>query len=154
MKNTGRKHMAGLMIDDRMPRVISAKTHGVIDYIHAATNIAAGFAFRKRSRKASNAAFMLGASVLANALMTDYPLGVFRLYSFKVHGILDYGVAATSAALPEVLRLRRTSAPAQYFYGQGAGETMIAGITNYDDERGSRRDVRRLQRNFGSRRAA
>jgi hypothetical protein len=142
------------MIDDRMPRVISAKTHGVIDYIHAATNIAAGFAFRKRSRKASNAAFMLGASVLANALMTDYPLGVFRLYSFKVHGILDYGVAATSAALPEALRLRRTSAPAQYFYGQGAGETMIAGITNYDDDRGSRRDVRRLQRDIGRGRAA
>jgi hypothetical protein len=134
------------MIDDRMPRVISAKTHGVIDYIHAATNILAGFAFRKRSRKASNAAFMLGGSILANALMTDYPLGVFRLYSFKVHGILDYGVAATSAALPEVLRLPRTSAPAQYFYGQGAGETMIAGITDYDDERGSRLDTRRLQR--------
>src|SRR3954470_5422983 len=140
--------MAGLTFDDKMPRVIDAKTHAVIDYIHAATNIAAGFAMRKRSRKASNAAFMLGASVLANALMTDYPLGVFRLYSFKVHGILDYAVAATSAALPEVLRLRRTSAPAPYFYGQGAGETMIAGITNYDDERGSRRDVRDLQTNF------
>jgi hypothetical protein len=140
------KRMAGLMIDDRMPRVISAKTHGIIDYIHAATNILAGVAFRKRSRRASNAAFLMGAGVLANALMTDYPLGVFRLYSFKVHGILDYGVAATSAALPEMLRLRRTSVPAQYFYGQGAGETVIAGISNYDDESGSRLDVRRLQR--------
>lgn len=140
--------MAGLMIDDRMPRVISAKTHGIIDYIHAATNILAGVAFRKRNRRASNAAFLMGAGVLANALMTDYPLGVFRLYSFKVHGILDYGVAATSAALPEMLRLRRTSAPAQYFYGQGAGETVIAGISNYDDESGSRLDVRRLQKDL------
>jgi hypothetical protein len=146
--------MAGLMIDDRMPRVISAKTHGVIDYIHAATNILAGFAFRKRNRRASNAAFTLGASVLANALMTDYPLGVFRLYSFKVHGMLDYGVAATSAALPEMLRLPRTSAPARYFYGQGAGETMIAGITDYDDERGSQLDVQRVQRELDRRRAA
>ena len=81
--------MAGLAFDDKMPRVISAKTHAVIDYIHAATNIAAGFAFRKRSRKASNAAFMLGAGVLANALMTDYPLGVFRLYSFKVQATFN-----------------------------------------------------------------
>lgn len=146
--------MAGLIIDDRMPRVISARTHGVIDYIHAATNFIAGFAFRKRSRKASNAAFALGAGVLANALMTDYPLGVFRVYSFKVHGLLDYGMAATTAALPEVLRLRKRAAPAQYFYAQSAGETVIAGISNYDDERGSRLDVKRLQSTFQRRRAA
>src|SRR5947208_17114276 len=118
--------MAGLTFDDKMPRVIDAKTHAIIDYIHAATNIFAGFAMRKRSRKASNAAFMLGASVLANALMTDYPLGVFRLYSFKVHGMLDYGVAGLSATLPEMLRLKRNSASAQYFYEQGAGATVIA----------------------------
>jgi hypothetical protein len=141
--------MAGLIIDDRMPRVISAKTHGVIDYIHAATNFLAGFAFRKRSRKASNAAFALGAGVLANALMTDYPLGVFRVYSFKVHGVLDYGVAGLSATLPEMLRLKRNSAPAQYFYGQGAGETVIAGISNYDDETGSRLDLNHLRKNYG-----
>jgi len=146
--------MAGLIIDDRMPRVISAKTHGVIDYIHAATNFIAGFAFRKRNRKASNAAFALGAGVLANALMTDYPLGVFRVYSFKVHGLIDYGVAATSAALPELLNLRNNSAPAQYFYGQGAGETVIAGISDYDDESGSRLDFKLLQSSFQRRRAA
>src|SRR5438270_3681222 len=146
--------MAGLKIDDAFPRVISAKTHGVIDYIHAGTNILVGALFSRRNGRAGAAAYALGGFVLANALMTDYPLGVFRLYSFKVHGILDYGVAATSAALPEMLRLRRTSAPAQYFYGQGAGETMIAGITNYDDERGSRFDRWRVQRELDRRRAA
>jgi hypothetical protein len=46
---------------------------------------------------------LLGVAVLGNALMTDYPLGVFRLYPFKVHGILDYGVAAASAGLPALL---------------------------------------------------
>src|SRR5438270_198971 len=146
--------MAGLGIDDALPRVISSKTHAFIDYVHAGTNFLAGAIFRKNNVRASNAAFALGAGVLANALMTDYELGVFRLYSFKVHGILDYGVAATSAALPALLRLRRTSAPAQYFYGQGAGETMIAGITNYDDERGSRFDRWRVQRELDRRRAA
>ncbi len=147
--------MAGLTFDDKMPRVIDAKTHGIIDYIHATTNIVAGFMLRKRSRKASNAAFMLGGSVLANALMTDYPLGVFRLYSFKVHGVLDYGVAGLSAAMPEILGERRTSGPAQYFYGQGAGETLIAGMTDYDDESGSSKvNTRRIEREFKRRRAA
>ena len=108
--------------------------------------------FRK-NRRARNAALSLGAGVLANALMTDYPLGVFRLYSFNVHGILDYGVAATSAALPTLLGIEET-AEAKYFRAQGAGETLIAGITDYDDDSGSVRHRRRLERPFEKRRAA
>jgi len=133
--------MAGLGIDDAMPRVISSKTHSAIDYVHAATNFIAGAIFRKSNVRASNAAFALGAGVLANALMTDYELGVFRLYSFKVHGILDYGVAATSAALPAMLDIRDTP-EAAYFYTQGAGESVIAGITNYDDNSGAHKRMR------------
>ncbi len=36
--------MAGL-ISDALPGVIDSKTHGIIDYIHAGTNILAGFLF-------------------------------------------------------------------------------------------------------------
>jgi hypothetical protein len=129
--------MAGL-ISDRLPAVIDAKTHGVIDYIHAGTNILAGILFRRRSTRASNAAFALGAAVLVNALCTDYELGVFRLYDFKVHGMLDYGVAAASAAMPALLGLEGT-AERSYFYGQGGGESVIAGITDYNDDSGARR---------------
>jgi hypothetical protein len=145
--------MAGLKIDDAMPRVISSKTHSVIDYIHAAANFVAGAIFRKSNPRASNAAFALGASVLANALMTDYELGVFRLYSFKVHGILDYGVAATSAALPALLRIQDTP-EAAYFYAQGGGETVIAGISDYDDNSGARKTLRLVGGTHGRRRAA
>jgi hypothetical protein len=71
--------------------------------------------------------------------MTDYELGVFRKWNFRVHGALDYGVAATSAMLPALLRLEEDSAEARYFYAQGAGETVIAGISDYEDESGARR---------------
>jgi hypothetical protein len=135
--------MAGLGVDDALPRVISSKTHAVIDYIHAGTNFIVGAIFRKNNRRASNAAFALGAGVLANALMTDYELGVFRLYSFKVHGILDYGVAATSAAMPVLLGIQDTGA-ADFFFAQGGGETVIAGISDYDDNSGAKREHRQL----------
>jgi hypothetical protein len=135
--------MAGLGMDDALPRVISSKTHAVIDYIHAGTNFIAGALFRKDNRRASNAAFALGAGVLANALMTDYEFGVFRLYSFKVHGIIDYGVAATSAALPALLGIQDTG-EADYFYAQGGGETVIAGISDYDDNSGATREHRQF----------
>src|SRR5438067_1728297 len=106
--------MAGLGFDDAFPRVISARTHSIVDYVHAGTNFVAAALFRGRNRRASNAALALGLAVLGNALMTDYDLGVFRLYSFKVHGMLDYGVAATSAAFPILLGIRDTP-EANYF---------------------------------------
>jgi len=129
--------MAGLKFDDKMPRMISAQTHSVIDYIHAGTNFLAAALFRRRNPRAAQAAFGLGISVLANAVMTDYELGVFRLYSFRVHGALDYGVAAASAAMPGLLGFDGTP-EAAYFYGQGAGESLIAGVSDYDDDSGAR----------------
>jgi hypothetical protein len=130
--------MAGLNFDDALPRVINSKQHAVIDYIHAATNFIVGAIFWKRNKRAAGAAFALGANVLANALMTDYELGVFRLYDFHVHGMLDYGVAATSAAMPALLGFH-DEPEAKYFYGQGVGETAIAGISDYDDNSGAER---------------
>ena len=137
--------MSGLKFDNFFPRVISSKTHSIIDYIHAGANFAAAIMFYKhRKRRAGHAATALGASVLMNALMTDYEYGVFRLWSFKTHGILDYGVAATSAALPKLLHLKKAE-DAAFFYAQGSGETAIAGISDYEDDSGSQRRWRLLR---------
>ncbi len=134
--------MAGLKFDDAMPRLISARTHAVIDYIHAGTNFLVGALFWKRNKRAATGAFILGANVLTNALMTDYELGVFRKWSFKTHGILDYATAASSAAMPALMGFA-DEPEATYFYGQGGGETVIAGISDYDDDRGAHRTAER-----------
>jgi hypothetical protein len=136
--------MSGLLIDDSFPGVISARTHGIIDYIHAGTNFLAAALFRRTNKRASAAAFALGLDVLVNALMTDYPLGVFRVYSFKVHGALDYGVAISSAALPRILGIEHDP-ESRYFNLQGAGETLIAALSDYNDNSGSRRSRKRSQ---------
>ena len=128
--------MAGLGFDNFFPGKISSRTHGIIDYIHAGTNIVAGLLLMKRSKAAGIGAMALGGSVLMNALMTDYEYGVFRKWSFKTHGLLDYGVAATSAALPALFDIDDTAAKS-FFYAQGGGETTIAGLTNYDDDSGA-----------------
>jgi hypothetical protein len=146
--------MSGLKFDNAVPAVIPAKTHSIIDYIHAGTNIVAGILFQKRgNNRAAYGAYALGAAVLGNALMTDYDLGVFRLYSFKVHGILDYSVAAASAALPSMLSIQGTP-EATYFHAQGAGEAVIAGMSDYNDESGSERYQQLTERRFRPRRAA
>lgn len=130
--------MAGIVTGG--PKIISARTHAVIDYIHAAANFAVAAMFwRRNRRRAAKGAFALGAAVLGNALMTDYPGGVFRLYPFKVHGILDYGVAAASGFMPEMTGLRPHTGEGKFFRVQGTGETAIAAITDYDDHSGARR---------------
>jgi hypothetical protein len=131
--------MAGLGFDDVFPRVISSRTHSIIDYFHAATNFAVGAMFHKSNGKAAAAAYTLGASVLVNALMTDYDYGVFRVWDFRVHGLLDYGVAAASSLIPKLLDLEDSPAAKAYFYGQGGGETLIAGISDYSDDSGAQR---------------
>lgn len=129
--------MAGLGFDNFFPRVIDSKTHGIIDYIHAGVNFAAGAIFLKRGSKGAAAGgFALGGSVLMNALMTDYEYGVFRKWDFKVHGLLDYGVAAAAAMLPPMLHTDDTAAKS-FLYIQGAAETMTAGMTDYDDDSGA-----------------
>ena len=65
--------MAGLKFDNFFPRLISSRTHGIIDYIHAATNIAAAIWFYKRGNtRAGHMATFLGGNILLNALLTDY----------------------------------------------------------------------------------
>jgi hypothetical protein len=145
--------MSGLMFDDFLPGVISSKTHSIIDYIHAGTNFTAAALFYKRGHsRAGHGAMLLGASVLMNALMTDYEYGVFRVWDFKTHGVLDYGVAALSAAWPKLLDVDDEAA--NYFYAQGGGETVIAGLSDYQDNSGSRRQLRSDSRRHRTRRAA
>jgi hypothetical protein len=146
--------MSGLKFDDFVPGVISQKTHSIIDYIHAGTNFVAAAIFYKRGNsRAGHAAAALGASVLMNALMTDYEYGVFRVWSFKTHGMLDYGVAATSAACPKLLDIEGTP-EATYFYAQGGGETAIASISDYNDNSGARRRFGSANPSYRGKRAA
>lgn len=146
--------MAGLGFDNFFPRLISSKTHSIIDYIHAATNFAFAALFYKRGdSRAGHAATALGASVLVNALMTDYEYGVFRVWSFKTHGVLDYGVAAASSAFPKLLDID-SAIDSAYFYAQGGGETLIAGVSDYDDNSGAQRQFESLDRGYRVRRAA
>src|SRR5438477_13039581 len=138
--------MSGLKFDDFFPGVISSKTHSIIDYIHAGTSfIAAALFYKRGNSRAGHAAAALGAGVLMNALMTDYEYGVFRVWSFKTHGILDYGVAAASASFPKLLDIKDTPESA-FFHAQGGGETLIARLSNYNDNSGSRRQRRSVDR--------
>ena len=135
------------LIDYLLPKPISARTHGLIDYVHAGTNFLAGALLLRSDRRAATGAFVLGAGVLANVLLTDFPGGVFRLYSFETHGALDYGVASASAAMPRLMGVETREAKS-FFRMQGVGETALARLTNYHDHAGAKhwRGEKRVRR--------
>jgi hypothetical protein len=143
--------MSGLRFDDFVPGIISSKTHSIIDYIHAGTNFFAAAHFSRHGNpRAGYAAAVLGLTVLINAMMTDYEFGVFRVWSFKTNGLVDYGVAAASAACPSLFDIDYKP-DAAFFYAQGGGEALIAGISDYNDDSGARRQLEPVSRRFRER---
>lgn len=122
--------MLGNLLRRAFPKIISAQTHSAIDYIHAGTNLTVAAILRNKNRDASNAALVLGFAGLLNALLTDYPLGVFRAYSFKTHGTVDYGIAAAAGIIPNLLEFKDRP-EAKYFQMQAAGGLLIADLSDY-----------------------
>src|SRR4051812_24115205 len=113
-----------------VPKVIDAKGHAVLDYMTAGTFLAAGFALRNRNRAASTWAFVNGLGVLGASMMTDYPGGVWKLFSFKTHRMIDVGQAAMAAAGPALFGFAGEP-EGQFFHGQAALETGVIAMTNW-----------------------
>lgn len=133
--------MFGNLLRKAFPKLITAKTHSAIDYMHAGTNLAAAAILRNVNREASNAALALGFAGLLNAVLTEYPLGVFRFYKFKTHGVVDYGIAAAAGIIPNVLEFKDRP-EAKFFRAQATAALLIADLSDYRERSGSRRLVR------------
>lgn len=121
-------------IQSRLPKVIDARSHGVIDYCHAALFLGAALLWRKRNPRAAAAAVAAGSLVLVQSLLTDYPLGAAKVLSFRNHGRIDAAFAASSMFMPELCG----------FYGTPEGsvfkctsliEGTLVSLTDYNSER-------------------
>lgn len=97
-------------VEKRLPNVIDARTHGVIDYLHAIFFLGMALACRKRQPRAAVAALATGGLLLTEALLTDYPLGAKKMIPFAVHGRFDAAIVAASLAIPKVMGFEGTAA--------------------------------------------
>jgi hypothetical protein len=131
------------------PKIIPATTHSVIDYAHAGSGLIAAAVMWKKNRSASNAAIGLAFASLLNGILTDYPLGLFRIYSFRVHGIVDHGIATATEMVPKMFEFT-SDREAKYFRMLAAGELLIIELSDYGDASGSFRG--RNQRSIRGRR--
>lgn len=120
-------------LENKLPKVIDARTHGVIDYFHAAFFFGLAWLCRKSNRRAAVAATVTGSYILGGALLTDYPLGAAKVIPFEVHGKMDSAFAAASLMVPKVLGFEGTAA-SKIFKANAFAEASVVGMTDWDSE--------------------
>lgn len=121
-------------LESRLPKVIDARKHGMIDYCHAAFFLGMAYVCRKSEPRAALAALITGSFVLVESLLTDYPLGIKKVIPFKVHGQMDAAFAASSFMVPRVFGFSDSPA-ASVFKGNGFVEAAVVGATDFSSER-------------------
>jgi hypothetical protein len=121
-------------VESRLPKVIDAKTHGVIDYCHAAFFFGMALLSRRTNPRAATAALITGAFVLVESLLTDYPLGAEPVIPFQTHGRMDAGFAASSLMVPRIFGFEGTHA-ATVFKTNAFVESAVVGLTDFNTER-------------------
>jgi hypothetical protein len=127
-------------LENRLPKVIDARKHGMIDYCHAAFFLGMAFVCRKSEPRAAIAALLTGSFVLVQSLLTDYPLGVKKVIPFRVHGQMDAAFAASSFMMPKVFGFSDSPAAA-VFTGNSFVEAAVVGATDFSSERARSEEV-------------
>ena len=120
-------------LENRLPKIIDARKHGMIDYCHAAFFLGMAYVCRKSEPRAALAALLTGSFVLVQSLLTDYPLGVKKVISFRVHGQMDAAFAASSFMIPKVFGFSDSPAAA-VFTGNSFVEANIVKTTDFSSE--------------------
>jgi hypothetical protein len=121
-------------LERKLPKVIDARTHGIIDYCHAAFFFGMAIFCARRNKRAATAALATGTFILAESLLTDYHLGAAKVLPFETHGKLDAAFATSSFMVPKLFGFA-DSAEAAVFRMNGFAEGMVVGLTDWDSSR-------------------
>ena len=136
-------------LEKRRPKVIDARTHGIIDYCHAAFFFGMALVCRKSNPRAAIAAAAAGGFVLVESLLTDYPLGAAKIIPFSIHGQMDSAFAASSFAVPKLFGFADTPA-ANVFSANGFIEGSVVGMTKWDSDAAREEENGSGERQHGS----
>jgi hypothetical protein len=115
----------------RMPKIIDPKTHAVLDYVVAGIFIAAGVIYWKRNRRAAVSSFVCGAATATNALVTDFPGGVWKVLDYRKHGRIDAGLVGAVGTMPTVMGFADAD-EARFFKVQSIAEAAVTALTDFD----------------------
>jgi hypothetical protein len=116
-----------------LPRAISPKAHAIIDYVTVGAFFLTAARFWRRSKRAALAALISGGAELAVSLLTNYPGGVKKVISFRIHRDIDFGLGAMTATMPEFLAFQ-DDAEKKFFLVQGAMITAVSQLSRFPNK--------------------
>lgn len=120
-------------------KILSPATHGPLDYLFAIFLFVAPtlFAFFDT---ATILAYTFGAGYILAATLTLYPLGVVRLLSFPMHGILELIMALFWIACPWLFNFANDIAGRNFFVAAGVVLLVVVALTDYEGSTTGTRD--------------
>ena len=122
-------------LDSGIPKVISPRVHGIIDYCHAAFFFTVGVCCsRSHNKAAARTAFATSGFILAQSLLTDYRFGAKPVFSFETHGKMDTVLASTSWMLPLLFGFKDTVA-GKIFESNSLAEASLLALTDWNSQR-------------------
>jgi len=114
-----------------MPARIGPATHAALDYAVAGSFLFMAARLWRRNRRAAVGSLLCGGIVAANALLTDYPGGVFDVIDYKTHARVDAALAGLAAAAPRLLGFSEEP-EARFFNVEALAQTVATSLTDFD----------------------
>ena len=114
----------------RMPKRITPRVHAALDYAIAGSFLLAGAIFWRRNRRAALGALVCGGATAAVSLLTDYSGCDDKPISYPMHGQIEAGLIAMTAAIPRLTRIE-DEPQAKFFSRQALAKTAITGMTDF-----------------------
>ena len=111
-----------------MPKPISPKVHGVVDYLTVPLLLAAGPLFGFEGRPAEITSTLAGV-VLVYSLFTAYPLGFVKMIPFPMHRVIDIVFGMAMLVSPFVLGY--DSAARNFFVFLGIVSLVVVALTDF-----------------------
>jgi hypothetical protein len=112
-----------------MPRMISPKSHAMLDYLTAGVFLASAGFFWRRNKRAAIASLVSGTAVAAVSALTEYPGGVNGVFGLEKHRNIEVGLAAMVATMPEFFSFG-DEPERNFFRIQGVLMTCISELTD------------------------
>ena len=111
-------------------KILSPRVHGYLDYM-----VVVAFALVPTlldfSKTPATVSYILAAVHLTETVITRFPLGLFKILPFTVHGSIEFVMSFLLVAMPWIFGYANEAAARNYYIGAGIGLFVVWLITDY-----------------------
>jgi hypothetical protein len=111
-------------------KVLDPKVHGFLDYALALLFLILP-PLLDFDEPAATVSYVIGVIYIITSLVTRYPLGLFKILPFPVHGVLESIIAAAWIIFPWLFGFSDDTDARNFFIIAGVGLLAVAALTDY-----------------------